>query len=253
MTTRRLLALGLLALVAALAVPAATASSGIRSWGYHQLVDGGWQPVTDGPADTLPADGSVEGWRFAVRQADPRVPRAVLTFEDICSGTLPQEGHKRVGVVTDYGRDVDAPPGQSPPDPQASCIVIEESATSLEVISVAHAQVRHQGGDGLVCAVEAYPASGCGDSVAEVSQDQAAEDEPVEIALVAMGVVGEDDSAGPTQEIGGNGMPLWVWLVLALLAVGGLLTVLLLGTRRRDAEEQGRDAGHPEDQAHPRV
>jgi len=52
-----------------------------RYWGFYQLSDGAWTFAQKGPDQTVPKDGSVEGWRFAVAdEASTRYPRAVLTF-----------------------------------------------------------------------------------------------------------------------------------------------------------------------------
>ena len=67
-----------------------------------------------GPAEAAPADGAVEGWRYAVAGAEPRFPRADGDFELICGSTDADAGEKRVAVVIDYGTDADSEDGSNP-------------------------------------------------------------------------------------------------------------------------------------------
>src|SRR3954468_21308809 len=94
-----------------------------RYWGYYQLTDGSWAFAQKGPAETTPADGSVEGWRFAVAdESSTRTPRVVPTFESLCGSTDKQSGNKLVGLVVDFGRPADGPGGASaPPAPIGQC------------------------------------------------------------------------------------------------------------------------------------
>src|SRR5688500_4258203 len=89
--------------------PAEAAS--YRYWGYYTWTDGAWAFATKGPDQTAPADGAVEGWRFAVttESGSPRVPRADGDFDAICTSTDPAAGKKRVAVVIDGGLSDDAP------------------------------------------------------------------------------------------------------------------------------------------------
>jgi len=66
-TARAAAALIGIAILAMTAIaPAARAESAYRYWTYWQGNAGAWQFATQGPATSNPADGSVEGWRFAV-------------------------------------------------------------------------------------------------------------------------------------------------------------------------------------------
>src|SRR5690348_14339885 len=93
------------AVLAALVVPAGSASAAAyRYWGYYQLSGTSWQFAPKGPDQTTPADGSVEGWRFAVAgESDTRAPRVTTTFDAVCGDTRAESGKKRVAVVIDYG------------------------------------------------------------------------------------------------------------------------------------------------------
>src|SRR3954453_4735022 len=68
----------LLGVAAALLLPSGAAdAAAYRYWGYYQLSGTTWQFAATGPDQTKPADGAVEGWRFAVGTEDStRYPRA---------------------------------------------------------------------------------------------------------------------------------------------------------------------------------
>ena len=188
-------AVALIGLGGALA-PTATAtppSAAYRFWGYFQQTGGAWQFAQTGPDGTNPADGSVEGWRFATAgPTDTRYPRATPTFDDVCGDTDPVSGSKRVGVVIDYGRAVDGAEGAEPPAPRAACAVVPESGSGNDVLA-AVAEVRIE--EGLTCAIDSYPASGCGDAVDPLPEAATAPDEEVDLT----GLVG-DDTTSPTTE-----------------------------------------------------
>lgn len=212
----------------------AQAADAYRYWGYSHLAEGKWSVATTGPAQYTPKDGAVEGWRYAlVAGTQPRLPRDVVTFEDVCGSTAAEAGKKRVGVVVDPGRTVDAAQASTQvPQPSAECVVVDPQATGQQVLAAAGA-VREQ--KGLVCAIETYPATGCGDSVAaaKVSAEAKAADQPVEIEAASQesgesaSTTGSDTDSGSSntgQVIAGVGV------VAALAALGALL----LRQRRRN-------------------
>ncbi|MCU1536091.1 MAG: hypothetical protein JWP82_442, partial [Humibacillus sp.] len=174
---RMLLALLLAGAFAALTVAPAQAAA-YRYWGFYQLTDGKWAYAQKGPDQTVPADGTVEGWRFAVGdESSSRLPRAVLTFDELCGSTPAAAGQKRVGLVVDFGRAVDAAdPSTTPPKPTALCASVPTDGTSSDVIAKA-GQLRVE--KGLVCAVADYPATDCGGEVKDVSAAVKAADTPV--------------------------------------------------------------------------
>ncbi len=187
-------------LFVALLAPASPAQAvPYQFWGYYQLSDGQWDFVQNGPAESVPADGAVEGWRFAVADtSDVRVPRDVLTFTEICGATEPADGQKRVGLVIDYGRDVDAPDGDQPPEPMAQCVLVDEQASGAEALAGAGLELRAQ--DGLTCALDGFPAQGCGGEVGEVSEETAAADEPIEIPVTDAAAASAEGSDGAVQD-----------------------------------------------------
>ena len=169
------------ALCLAIIVPAGAANAAAyRYWGYFQLQGSQWAFASKGPDQVTPADGAVEGWRFAVAgETDARMPRATATFDELCGSTTADSGKKRVGVVIDYGRAADTEDGTEPPAPTGKCAVVDTKATGAEVLA-AVASVRAE--NGLVCAVDNHPATGCGGEVKEVSPEAKATDTPVSLA-----------------------------------------------------------------------
>jgi hypothetical protein len=172
------------AVLVALVVPAGSASAAAyRYWGYYQLNGTSWQFAPKGPDQITPADGSVEGWRFAVAgESDTRAPRVTPTFDAVCGDTKADPAKKRVAVVIDYGRPADQEDGSTPPAPVAKCASVPTAATGAEVLA-AVATVRAE--KGLVCALDGRPATGCGTPVKEVSAAAAAPDTPVTLATKA--------------------------------------------------------------------
>ena len=149
---RRASLLAVLGALAALTIGLLTASpaqaANYQYWGYYQLANGAWTFAQKGPAETNPADGSVEGWRWAITEESgtpPRNPRVTPTFEQVCGTAAAESGKKRVGVVIDYGRTVDGDGGATPPGVVAECAVVPTAATGAEVLA-AVATVRN--GDG---------------------------------------------------------------------------------------------------------
>ena len=179
---RVVLSLLLAGVFAALTIAPAQAAA-YRYWGFYQLTDGAWAFAQKGSDQIVPADGSVDGWRYAVGdEQSTRFPRAVLTFDAICGATPAAAGQKRVGLVVDFGRPADSGDGATPPQPVALCASVPTDATSTDVLAKA-GELRTE--KGLVCAVAGYPAKDCGGEVKEVSAEAKAADTPVTIAAPA--------------------------------------------------------------------
>ena len=208
--------------VTALASPA-QAEEGYEYWMYFHLQDGSWAFAQTGPADHKPADGDVEGFRYGVSTAnagiEPRADLDEVTFDAVCADTEAADGEKRVAVLLDYGTvDPDAP------DPRAECAVVAENATTQQVLDeVADVRVENA----MTCALNGYPASGCGEQVknADVPPDE----EPVAFTMPTSGDTAEEgttDAAGDAADdegAGGLSPLLLVGLVVVLLAAGALL------------------------------
>lgn len=206
-------------------------ASGFRFWGYFHLADGEWAFAETGPDGFEPADGDVEGWRYASATAeDPRFPRATPTFEDICGATEAGDGEKRVGFVIDAGRAADGEGGATPPEPRAECAVVDEAANGADALA-AVAEVRGDAG-GLTCALDGYPESGCGDPVAAMSPEALQPDEQVELAGLANAVADPQATATASDEAEDGGGGAAVWVALAVVVVVAALGLLALRRRR---------------------
>jgi hypothetical protein len=223
------LVVGLVTLV----VPAGSASAAAyRYWGYFQLNGTTWQFATKGPDQLTPADGSVEGWRFAVAgESDTRTPRVTTTFDAICGATAAKSGSKRVAVVIDYGRPADQADGSTPPPPVGRCAVVPTAATGAEVLA-AVATVRSQ--DKLVCALDGIPATGCGDAVKTVPAAAAAADTPTTLPPNTPSATASPVAASTSSDVGTS---FWKYagigfVVLALVALGAVLVVRRAGSSR---------------------
>jgi hypothetical protein len=143
--------------------PLAHAQS-FRYWGYYQWDGTAWAFAQTGPADTVPANGAIEGWRFAVTgEESARFPRVTPDFATICPPASVPAGSKQVAVVLDYGTAEDAPAGETPPAARGACATVPEDATGADVMA-AVSELR-LGDGGFICGFDGYPATGCGDSV----------------------------------------------------------------------------------------
>ena len=102
---RRLAALpAATAVLLLLAVAAPAHAAGYRYWSYWLRSGDSWTYAQTGPAMHTPADGSVEGWRFAVSEdaaATAAQPRGIADFAGICAGRPAMPGRKRVALLID--------------------------------------------------------------------------------------------------------------------------------------------------------
>jgi hypothetical protein len=154
------------ALVLASGAPAHAA--GYRYWSYWMRSGGSWTYAQTGPAMHTPADGSVEGWRFAV-SADAAAkavePRGEADFGAICGGTPAVAGRKRVALLIDPGTAADAPRrGTVPPPARTACAQVPTGASSADALAAVAKPLRYNS-IGMVCAIAGYPQAGCGEQV----------------------------------------------------------------------------------------
>ncbi|CAG7629554.1 SCO2322 family protein [Actinacidiphila bryophytorum] len=169
MRGRRLAALPAAAavlLLLALAAPAHAA--GYRYWSYWLRSGATWTYAQTGPAMHTPADGTVEGWRFAVSEdaaATAAQPRGSADFAAICANVPAAPGRKRVALLIDPGTPADAPDSSAtPPAPRTACAQLPPSASSADALAAVAKPLRYNSA-GIVCAITGYPAAGCGDEI----------------------------------------------------------------------------------------
>lgn len=155
----------LAALLGVLAAAPAQAA-GYRYWSFWERDGAQWTYATQGPGTARPDDGDVQGFRFSVSDdsKDSARPRGPADFADICKDTPAKDGRKRVGLVIDFGTAGDAPDGERPPKPRTACAQVGEDATSAEALAAVAEPLRYDS-KALLCAIEDYPKSGCGEQV----------------------------------------------------------------------------------------
>lgn len=226
--------------VSALAAPA-HAEDGYEYWMYFHLENDKWAFSQVGPADYQPKDGDVEGFRYGVSTAnagiEPRADLAEVNFDTVCGDTEAADGEKRVAVLVDYGVEMG---GETPPEPRAQCAVVADDASTQDVLGEI-AQVRVE--NAMTCALDGYPASGCGEPVkdAEVPTDE----EPVAFALpidtsadgagttdAAADEAAADEAAPDEAE---DGTALGPVVIVALVVVLIAVAALMLSRRNKNA------------------
>ena len=202
------------------------AEDGFRYWNYSHLQGDTFEFAQTGPGDFTPKDGDVEGWRFGTSTVstgiEPRVDLAEVGFDTVCGDAEAAAGEKRVAVLLDYGTEADAD-GVEVPEPTADCAVVPEDANGQQTLQ-AVADVRSN--DSLLCAINGYPAKGCGDPVgdAQVEADEAT----VAFTLPAAAntetvTTGDDTNEAAAEEDGGVSPALiGVLVVIAALAVAAV-------------------------------
>ena len=232
---RRVVGVLLTALLSALAVLAGASPSyaedGFRYWNYSHLNGDTFEFAQTGPGDFTPKDGDVEGWRFGTSTVstgiEPRADLAEVNFDSVCGDTEAPPGDKRVAVLVDYGVEADAD-GAEVPDPQAECAVVPENANGQQTLESV-VEVRSE--KTLVCALNGYPAQGCGDPVgdAQVEVDEAT----VAFALPAAEESEDAGQPAAAEESDEGGLSPALIAVLVLIAV---LAVVAVPLYRRNRE-----------------
>ncbi|MFQ6148625.1 SCO2322 family protein [Streptomyces seoulensis] len=227
-------ALPVLLLAASLLLVAAGAgtaqAAGYRYWSFWDRDGGRWTYATEGPSTARPADGDVQGLRFAVSEdsQDAARPRGAADFAAICAGTPARHGQKRVALVLDFGTKADAPAGEAPPAARTACARVSSDATTAEALAAVAKPLRYDT-NALLCAIAGYPARGCGEQVSGKGPDAGKGPETAAAS-------GESGSSGDSGNSGGKGGGPSVGLV-----AGGAIVAVLAGAavwqarRRRDA------------------
>ncbi|WP_234335979.1 SCO2322 family protein [Streptomyces sp. NRRL S-920] len=161
--------LAVVAFVAALLGVLAAAPSqaaGYRYWSFWDRDGGTWTYASQGPGTARPDDGDVQGFRFSVSEdsKDAAKPRGPADFKEICRRTPAEDGRKRVALVIDFGLPRDAPHDDNPPAPRTACARVAEDATSADALASVAKPLRYDS-KALLCAIDGYPRSGCGEQV----------------------------------------------------------------------------------------
>ncbi|MEV0264038.1 SCO2322 family protein [Streptomyces sp. NPDC050617] len=170
MTGRLRRASGTALLAGALAVLGAAPAhaDGYRYWSFWESSGQGWTYATQGPSVARPDDGDTLGFRFAVSQDSSQAakPRRAADFGAICADTPAKGGSKRVALVVDFGTAADAPDGGTPPQARTACARVGRDASASEALAAVAKPLRYNSA-ALLCAIDGYPKSGCGEQVAD--------------------------------------------------------------------------------------
>ncbi|WTK83295.1 SCO2322 family protein [Streptomyces sp. NBC_01511] len=212
----------LLAFTGALTVPGTGTAhaAGYRYWSFWESDGATWTYATQGPALARPADGAVNGFRFAVSadSQDAAKPRETPDFAAVCGSTPAKDGSKRIAVVVDPGTQADAPDGETPPAPRAACARVDPEATSADALAAVAKPLRYNS-EALLCGITDYPKSGCGEQIA---------DGPTPTESRATGALQKKDD----EDTGGSPS---VGILVGAAAVLTLTTAALWQARRRRA------------------
>ena len=162
--------------------PQATAANYLY-WSYWQQTAGKWAFSSVGADKATPSDGAVEGWRWAIDDGNgSRPPRVLPTFAQLCASTPAEAGKKRVGLVVDFGREVDGDGKVTPPSLVATCALVPTAATGADLLAKAGG-VRTD--KGLICAIGGYPATGCAAQLETLTEAQKAPDTALTLPTAA--------------------------------------------------------------------
>ncbi|MEV8536568.1 SCO2322 family protein [Streptomyces sp. NPDC051211] len=180
MTRRHLAAPALLvALLLGVLLSSPALAAGYRYWSFWDGGTGGrWTYATQGPSLVRPADGEVQGFRFAVSKDDSvqgTQPRVAADFAAVCGTTPAVPGKKRVAVVVDFGVPADAPAGETPPQdaPRTACAQVPPEATAAEALAAVAKPLRYNA-SALLCAISGYPRQGCGEQLSDSAPNPSA-------------------------------------------------------------------------------
>lgn len=176
------------AVLALLALAAPAQAAGYRYWSYWLRTGATWTYAQTGPAMHIPADGSVEGWRFAVsRDAAAKAvqPRGTADFAAVCAGTPAAAGRKRIALVIDPGTSADAADRGTPPPPARTvCAQVPASASSADALAAVAKPLRYNSA-GVLCAITGYPAAGCGDEITSATASPTSSHSGPSVGLLA--------------------------------------------------------------------
>lgn len=239
--TALLLALAFALPTAPSAHAADKADGGYRYWSFWLQEgggdaasgDGSWSYATEGPATQRPEDGDTLGFRFALSEDSRKAekPRGGAGFDAACAGTSGKSGSKRVALRLDFGTGADAAKGAGdPPEARTECARVDENATAATALAAVSKSLRYSS-DSLLCAIDGYPAKGCGEQVAD--GDGGTTGTPDSSATAKDKGVAAEDDGGDGGEGGTLSTGLGVTAGVAAVAVLGAAALWQARRRRQ--------------------
>ena len=183
---KKILAVAITALMM-LGTSPAQAETGYRYWSFW-LNNNGWEMAQEGAGTLIPRDGDVQGWRYITSSSDTTLdyaPRSSKSFTAICDGYKAEKGSVRVAMIIDFGNPEDYPEGTQIPETYEYCSVIKEGDTSMQLLQ--GLDVRAEGG--MICALDALPAQGCGEEV-DITAPIVVKETSDKLPYITLGVLG---------------------------------------------------------------
>lgn len=180
-------------------------------WSYWTAGSTGeWVYQSNGAGALTPADGTSQGWRYGIgaSPAYTEKPRVAPDFAQVCGSTPVAAGEKRIAIVIDSGTPAEAPAGSSPPGVSAKCVSVPTPANGLQALSAASSL--RQAPDAMVCGINGYPATGCGEQVTLMN---------ITASPMANAALAGDSAPNSTSNSSANWIP---------FAIGGFIVVLLI-------------------------
>ncbi|EFE80935.1 secreted protein [Streptomyces albidoflavus] len=169
------------------------------------------------PGGRLGAGIPVRGQRGGGRLR--RAP-SEAAFAEICEETGERAGRKRIALVLDFGTAADAPEGERPPKPRTACASVAEEASAADALAAVAPPLRYDS-SAMLCAIDGYPRTGCGEQVSGPGEPSAGE------SSASPGTEESDSGSAP----GGDGPS--AGLLVGVGAVAVLGVAALWQSRRR--------------------
>ena len=229
-----LLSTFVVAVVATLGLAAAPANAtAYRFWSYWQGSSGEWVAASTGPAGYTVVDQDVQGWRFGIATTAPmtppdNAPHFATLCPDLASGSTPS-GLVRVAVVVDSGFVADAPQGETPPADTVSCVTVPTGSTGSQALAAAGSTAEQ---NGMVCAINGFPANECSAEVSDADASAAAQAAATESPNPAP--VGTAADSGSDSASSGSNIALLTGVGVVVLVA--LLIGIVMMNRRRSTD-----------------
>ena len=127
-------------------------------------------------------------------------------------------------MLVDFGTEADAD-GADVPDPRAECAVVPTDATGQQVLE---SVVDLRAEKGMICALDGYPAKGCGEPVGDA---QVSADEQTVAFTLPVSADDTQEASATTEDDGGVS-----WALIGALALVVVLAAVAVPLYRRNRD-----------------